>query len=351
MGSRPVASSGSRFFHSVTDPGGTRGGGRSETTNALYRAFALSLAATTFVFLLNNYLIFWQDWPGVGGLLDRASLDRTMVFQGWLQLGSYVLTVVVIIVMALMTWERPLASDAALLRAVTTYVIATAFWAVFLIGIADGAISFLRVEGLLPTVLGETLAQRLGVSNFRGAYVHLPLILTAAVVAGFKRGIEFIWLSLLVVVAEFQIVIARFIFSYEQAFMGDLVRFWYAALFLFASAHTLVAEGHVRVDVLFTHFSERRKAIVNAWGSMLLGVPLCWTILAIGMSGEASVINSPLLYFETSQSGFGLYVKYLMAGFLAVYAVSMMTQFLAYFLDAVAVLRGQAASHPTPEPS
>ncbi len=43
-----------------------------------------------------------------------------------------------------------------------------------------------------------------------------------------------------------------------------------------------------------------------------------------------------------------------MAGFLAVYAVSMMTQFLAYFLNAMAVLRGQAASqpgHPTPEPS
>ena len=327
------------------------------TADALYRALALSLAATTFVFILNNYLTFWQDWPGVGRILGagtQAPLHGTAMLQGWLQVASYVLPVIAIVIIALRTTQRPFASDAAFLSSIAAYIIATAFWSTFLIGIADGAISFLRVEGLLPSVFGETLAQRLGVSSFRGTYVHLPLVMAAAVVAWFKRGLDFIWLALLVVVAEFQIVIARFIFSYEQAFMGDLVRFWYAALFLFASAHTLVAEGHVRVDVLFTHFSERRKALVNAWGSMVLGVPLCWTILGVGMSGKASVINSPLLYFETSQSGFGLYVKYIMAGFLAVYAVSMMTQFLAYFLDAMSVLRGQTAGHPTqptPEPS
>ena len=324
---------------------------RPSTADTLYRALALSLAGTTFVFLFNNYLDFWQNWPGAVGMFGEAPLRGTALLQAWLQLASYVLTVVIVTVIAFRTRERPFASDAALLSSITTYIITTAFWSVFLIGIADGVISFLRVEGLLPPVFGETLAQRLGVSSFRGAYVHFPLIMAAAVVAGFRRGIEFIWLSMLVVVAEFQIVIARFIFSYEQAFMGDLVRFWYAALFLFASAHTLVAGGHVRVDVLFTHFSERRKAMVNAWGSMVLGVPLCWTILAVGMAGEASVINSPLLYFETTQSGFGLYVKYLMAGFLAVYAVSMMTQFLAYFLDSMAILRGQAESYPTPEAS
>ncbi|MCY3825637.1 MAG: TRAP transporter small permease subunit [Nitrospinae bacterium] len=320
---------------------------RPGIADALYRAFALSLAATTFVFLFNNYLVFWHGWPGVADIFSGAGAT----FLAWLQVAGYVIPVVAIIVFALRNRERPFASDAALLYSVTAYVIAAAFWSTFFIGIVDGVLSFLRVEGLLPAVFGKKLAQQLGVSSFRGVYVHLPLMLAAAVVAYYRRGLDFIWLALLVVVAEFQIVIARFIFSYEQAFMGDLVRFWYAALFLFASAHTLVAGGHVRVDVLYTHFSDRRKALVNAWGSILLGVPLCWTILAVGMAGKASVINSPLLYFETSQSGYGLYVKYLMAGFLAVYAVSMMTQFLAYYLDAMAVLRGQSPSEPVHEPA
>ncbi len=323
---------------------------RPGIADALYRAFALSLAATTFVFLFNNYLVYWYGWPGVA-LIFGGAPSGGAAFLAWLQAAGYVIPVVSIIVIALRNRERPFASDAALLYSVTAYIIAAAFWSTFFIGIVDGVISFLRVEGLLPAVFGKKLAQQLGVSSFRGVYVHLPLMFAAVVVACFKRGLDFIWLSLLVVVAEFQIVIARFIFSYEQAFMGDLVRFWYAALFLFASAHTLVAGGHVRVDVLYTHFTERRKALVNAWGSILLGVPLCWTILAVGMAGKASVINSPLLYFETSQSGYGLYVKYLMAGFLAVYAVSMMTQFLAYYLDAMAILRGQSPSPPAHEPA
>ena len=324
---------------------------RPGIADALYRAFALSLVATMFVFLLNNYLVFWHGWPGGARIFGGAPLGRGVSFLAWLQFAGYVLPVVAIIVFALRNRERPYESDAALLRSITAYIIAAAFWSTVFIGIVDGVISFLRVEGLLSAVFGKTLAQQLGVSSFRGAYVHLPLMFAAVVVACFRQGLDFIWLSLLVVVAEFQIVIARFIFSYEQAFMGDLVRFWYAALFLFASAHTLVAEGHVRVDVLYTHFSERRKALVNAWGSILLGVPLCWTILIVGMSGKASVINSPLLYFETSQSGFGLYVKYLMAGFLAVYAVSMMTQFLSYYLHAMAILRGQSPGHPRLEPT
>jgi len=78
---------------------------------------------------------------------------------------------------------------------------------------------------------------------------------------------------------------------------------------------------------------------------------MCWVILAMGMAGKATVINSPLLSFETSQSGFGLYVKYLMAGFLAVFAISMMIQFTSYFLSAIADLRSEPDKPSPPENS
>ncbi len=155
------------------------------------------------------------------------------------------------------------------------------------------------------------------------------------------RSLGFTWLALLVVIAEFQIVISRFVFSYEQAFMGDLVRFWYAALFLFASAYALVEEGHVRVDVFYARFTRRGKACTNIIGSLFLGLPLCWVILTQGMWGKASSLNSPLLVFEISQSGFGMYVKYLMAGFLVVFSVTMIIQFSSYILNGVADLRGE----------
>ena len=170
-------------------------------------------------------------------------------------------------------------------------------------------------------------------------------MLIAIVLAALTRGmLGFHWLALLVVLAELTIVLSRFIFSYEQAFMGDLVRFWYGALFLFASAYTLFEDGHVRVDVFYARFSDRTKGRVNAIGTILLGLTFCWTILVLGMAGRSSIINAPLVSYEITQSGFGLYVKYLMAGFLAVFAVSMIVQFCSYLLESVADWRGDPGS-------
>jgi TRAP-type mannitol/chloroaromatic compound transport system permease small subunit len=232
-----------------------------------------------------------------------------------------------------------------------TFLIRAFFWAVLLIGFADMVVSFLRVEGLLAGVVGEDLTKKLGRQQFRGSYLHLPLLGVALVTAAFTRTLGFIWLSLLIVVAELAIVITRFVFSYEQAFMGDLVRFWYGALFLFASAYTLLQEGHVRVDIFYTNFRAKRKGLVNAFGSILLGLSFSWTILLVGMKNKSAMINMPIAKFEVSQSGYGLYVKYWMAGFLAVFAITMAIQFVSYFLDAVADCREEPGKRLPEAPS
>ncbi len=304
---------------------------------AALRACALSVAAVGLLFPVNNYLIFWRGWPGVGPVFDGAAPALS-----WFQLALYAAAVGAAIVFALRSAARPLTADAEDLSAIAAYIARAAFWGVLLVGLADMAISFMRVEGLLGAVFGTELAEALGRSWFRGAYVHYPLIAVGMVIAAVTRAIGFAWLALLIVLAELQIVIARFIFSYEQAFMGDLVRFWYAALFLFASAYTLLHEGHVRVDVLYTGFGARGKAWSNAVGSVLLGVPLCWVVLTRGMWDKANLINAPLLSYEVTQSGYGMYVKYLMAGFLLVYAVSMLMQFLSQLLSSAAILLGDA---------
>jgi len=50
------------------------------------------------------------------------------------------------------------------------------------------------------------------------------------------------------------------------------------------------------------------------------------------MGGRGNSINSPLLSFEVSQSGYGMYVKYIMAGFLIIFSVTMLIQFVSYLL-------------------
>jgi len=313
------------------------------------RTVAVSIVAVMLLFLINNYLNFWRQWPGLPSFFAhhgwfglealRTPLVEAQITKGWLQLLSYLGAVALAGLYVLWTHKRPLRSDAALLSGFAVYIIRAAFWGVLIIGLVDIIISFLKVEELLTPLMGVDLAEALGRPQFRGLYVHYPLILLSLVIAFFNKSLGFTLLAFLVVLAEFQIVISRFVFSYEQPFMGDLVRFWYAALFLFASAYTLVHEGHVRVDVLYSRFSKRGKAWSNTVGTLLLGLPLGWIILVTGMWDKTSSINSPLHSFEISQSVYGLYVKYLMVGFLAVYAVSMIIQFSSYLLDKVADLR------------
>lgn len=313
--------------------------GSQNITVLASRCFAWSVFAATFAFLLNNYLTNWRGWPGATAIFNGGA--QAAFFYGAIQTAICVAAIAIAVGFVMRTRSRPLRPDSEVMYAVTAFIIRACFWAVFFIGLADMVISFLRVEGFLPALFGDSLATDLGRSTFRGAWVHFPMVALSIVVAIFHRGLGFPWLALLVVAAELLIVFTRFIFSYEQAFMADLVRFWYAALFLFASAYTLLEEGHVRVDVLYSAFDERTKGLVNAVGSVLLGISLCVVIMMYGMSSRAAVINGPLLLFETTPTGFGMYVKYWMAGFLGIFAITMQIQFAGYFLEGIADWRGE----------
>ena len=71
-----------------------------------------------------------------------------------------------------------------------------------------------------------------------------------------------------------------------------------------------------------------------AIGSLILGIPLCLIVIFLGMGGKASIINGPVISFEITQQGSnGLYLLYLMAVYLAVFAVSMLIQFTSYFMS------------------
>ena len=316
------------------------------------RGLAYMMVSAVFLYLLNNYLIYWQDLPGIFNLMMHygfpglekinTPLNPQQLLHGWFQLLLYLVVLILSFVYALRTANRNLLQDSVRFAALSAYIIRVSFWSVLLVGFADMIISFLRVENFLEFWVGEHLNQQLGRPIYRGTWVHYPLIILSFVLAARFRSISFSWLALMVVLAEFLIVITRFVFSYEQAYMGDIVRFWYAGLFLFASAYTLVEEGHVRVDVLYAGFSRRKKAWVDSLGCMFLGLPICWVILMHGMGGKGNSINAPLLSFEVSQSGYGMYVKYLMAGFLVIFAVSMLIQFVSYLLFNIAELTNQS---------
>ena len=286
-------------------------------------------------FLVEVWLVHWRGLAGAG-----------TPFAGghWAALGYGAAAIATIM---LTRRARPLRDDAATIDALVGWLARAAFFMVLFVGTADAIISFLRVEALLPAMVGEDLATRLGQAAWRGPNVHMPLVVLAMIVAALTRGLGFIWLALMVVALQLVIVIGRFVFSYEQAFLADLLRMWYAGLFLFASAYTLAEDGHVRVDIFYAGMTRRGKALVNGAGSLCFGLVMMWTILILGSATTSSAIVGPFLLFEQGQQTYGMMTKYLMAVFLGVFAVTMLLQFAAGLLRAGADWRDE----PVPEPA
>jgi len=330
-------------------PGHSGGPGASASSGAfdapsrvavLTRWFGWAMLAALIAFLINMQLTIRGGWPGVVSLFESPTVLAAA------QLSLYLAGALLALILVRSSTDRSLRSDSGRIARCNAWLVRAAFFGVLFVGLVDAGISFLRVEELLEALVGEDMERNLGRANWRGTYVHVPLLILGMVVASLTRTLGFTWLTLMIVTAELMIVITRFVFSYEQAFMGDLVRFWYASLFLFASAYTLQHEGHVRVDVFYAGFATRTKGWVNALGSVLLGMTLCWTILIVGLGSRSSIVYAPIRSFETSQSGYGMYVKYLMAGFLAVFAITMLIQFVSYLMSAVADIIDEQSEHP-----
>lgn len=305
------------------------------------RLFAWSMLAVLAAFLVNNVLVVGYGFPGLKALFAGGA-----GWQVWVQAAIYAGALAVAAGYVLSTGDRSLRWDARAIHKFNVFLIRWAFWAVLLVGVVDATIAFMRVENLLDLFLDGDTVRNFGKARWVGPYIHVPLVGAAFVIALFSRTLGFPWLALLIVAAELAIVISRFVFSYEQALMGDLVRYWYAALFLFASAYTLFDDGHVRVDILYSGFGLTKKGFFNAFGTITMGMTTCWVILAVGFGGKQSIINSPVMNFEITQTGgVGMFIKYQMAAFLGIFAITMLIQFVSYFLESVADMRGEPGHH------
>jgi TRAP-type mannitol/chloroaromatic compound transport system permease small subunit len=304
----------------------------------LSKLFSFVVVTLTIIFFLNIILTNFFNWPGSKAILSfifssNDSLKAFEIFLSFIQFSLYLVSLFFIYIYIFKINKNSLAEDSKQLSDLAAYITRAAFWTVFLVGLVDLLISFLVSEKAILDSLPSGLAQLLFQPRSRILYVHVPLTVFSFLYALKNKSIGFIWLALLVVFAESLIVISRFVFSYEQAFMGDLVRYWYAALFLFGSAYTLLKDGHVRVDILYVNFKEKNKALANIFGSIFFGMPICFLILYSGMGSKTGIINAPILSFEISQQAqAGLYIKYMMASFLTVFAISMIIQFCSLIL-------------------
>jgi TRAP-type mannitol/chloroaromatic compound transport system permease small subunit len=144
------------------------------------------------------------------------------------------------------------------------------------------------------------------------------------------------WLALVIVLLQFALVVARYVFGFGSIWLTETVIYANAALFLLASAWTLRVGGHVRVDVFYAHASARTKAVIDLIGALLLLLPFALTLLWLSLPYAAR----SWAILERSQEASGLPLVFLLKTFIPLFAALMALQGVSQAIRALAVLVG-----------
>jgi TRAP-type mannitol/chloroaromatic compound transport system permease small subunit len=87
------------------------------------------------------------------------------------------------------------------------------------------------------------------------------------------------WLNLVLVVLICVDVALRYIFNYSANWVIETEWHLFGLIFLLGSAYTLQEDKHVRVDLYYDTFSDRKKALVDILGAVFFLIP--WSITGI----------------------------------------------------------------------
>lgn len=148
-------------------------------------------------------------------------------------------------------------------------------------------------------------------------------------------GRGFAWLSLAMVALMFANVVMRYFFDSGSPWQIELVLFMHACVFLSAMGYTYLENEQVRVDVLYSRFSPRRKAWVDALGTLILLFPLCLTLIWFSF---AFVESSWGLREASSEYG-GMQGIFLLKTFLLIGPALLMLQGISTLIRSVQTIR------------
>ncbi len=87
------------------------------------------------------------------------------------------------------------------------------------------------------------------------------------------------WLNLVLVVVVCIAVGVRYWLNEDKAFIMELEWHLYALVFLLGAGWTFKHDRHVRVDLFYSRFDRKDKALVNLIGTVVLFIPWCLVLI------------------------------------------------------------------------
>jgi len=144
------------------------------------------------------------------------------------------------------------------------------------------------------------------------------------------------WLTLMLVLMQFVIVVGHYIFHIGAIFLQESLLYMHSVIFLGAAAYTLRHNGHVRVDIFYSHFGEKARAWINLLGCVFFLLPV---VTVIGWMAWPYVAAS-WQTFEGSIESSGIQAVYLLKSMILFFAASLLLQGLALLLHSLLTIIG-----------
>ncbi len=160
------------------------------------------------------------------------------------------------------------------------------------------------------------------------------------------------WLTLFMVLVGAYNVITRYAYGVIQTLLGDAIAeklsgnvylelqtYSYDLVFLLGAAFVLHADGHVRVDIIYSTLQARYKAIIDILGTWLFLVPFS----AMGIFFSHSYVSASWRAHEISPNPGGL-ARYPIKTVIVVAFTLLIAQGISETIKNVAFLRGHPKS-------
>lgn len=132
-------------------------------------------------------------------------------------------------------------------------------------------------------------------------------------------------------------VVARYAFNNVSIGMQEMEWHLYSVVFMLGIPYALRTDGHVRVDVLYTSWSDRTKAWINLLGGLIFVIPLAYLI---GYYGYSFALDSYQMGEGSGDPG-GLPYRFIIKSLIPFSAFFIATSGLGMATHALRVLSGE----------
>ena len=151
------------------------------------------------------------------------------------------------------------------------------------------------------------------------------------------------WLTLGTVAVCFAVVVLRYVFEFGSICMQELYVWQHALVFMLGAGYTFLHGGHVRVDILYSRMTPRRKAWVALCGTISFLLP--WLAI-LTWFGWPFIHRSWTLLEASGQAG-GCQGYFAMKSAILLFALLVAIQGLALAARSVLVLAGRLDYAPS----